>query len=333
MASFGIEFVPMELFWKTTYYSIQAEKLGYDSVWITDHFNNRNVYVSLSFIANYTDRIMLGPGVTNPFLVHPVMTAQSIASLAEVAPGRVMCGIGAGDRTSLDIVGVNMKNPVKTVRETVEIIRRQLSREKNEYNGSIYQIKSGAKFNFKIEEHIPIYIGAQGPRMLRLAGRIGDGVLVNASHPNDINRAMEQIKKGAAKAGRNLNEIDIAAYTSFSVAETRKEAKKAVIPVVAYIVAGSPKSILEKHEISVKIAKEIRFNLANRKWGDAFSRVDSQMIDAFSICGTPEQCIEEIHKILKSGVSHFVTGSPLGPDKKNAINLFGKEVFPHFKEQ
>jgi len=57
------------------------------------------------------------------------------------------------------------------------------------------------------------------------------------------------------------------------------------------------------------------------------------MIDAFSICGTPEQCIEEIHKILKSGVSHFVTGSPLGPDKKNAINLFGKEVFPHFKEQ
>lgn len=332
MASFGIEFVPMELFWKTTYYSIQAEKLGYDSVWITDHFNNRNVYISLSFIANYTDRIKLGPGVTNPFLIHPVMTAQSIASLAEVAPNRVICGIGAGDRTSLEIVGVNMKNPVRTVRETVEIIRRQISRDKNEYNGSVYQIKSGAKFNFKVQENIPIYIGAQGPRMLQLAGRIGDGALINASHPNDIDRAMEQIQKGASRAGRNLNEIDIAAYTSFSVAETRKKAKKAVVPVVAYIVAGSPNSILEKHEISVEEAKEIRSNLANRNWGEAFGSVDSQMIDAFSICGTPEQCVEEIHKILRSGVTHFVTGSPLGPDKKNAINLFGKEVFPHFKE-
>jgi 5,10-methylenetetrahydromethanopterin reductase len=330
--NFGIEFVPMELFWKTTYYSIQAEKLGYDSVWITDHFNNRNVYISLSFIANYTDRIILGPGVTNPYLVHPVMTAQSMASLAEVAPDRVMCGIGAGDRTSLDTVGVKMKNPLATVRETVEIIRRQLEREKNPYEGSIYKIKAGAKFNFKVDSKIPIYIGAQGPKMLRLAGRIGDGVLINASHPDDIERAMVQIKKGVDRAGRDLNDVDVAAYTAFSVAETRKKAKKAVLPVVAYIVAGSPESVLDKHIIPVEKAKTIREGLANRDWGSAFGNVDSQMIEAFSICGSPEECVEEINNIMKSGVTHFVTGSPLGPDKKTAINLVGNEIFPHFKD-
>jgi 5,10-methylenetetrahydromethanopterin reductase len=320
----------MELFWKTTYYSIQAEKLGYDSVWITDHFNNRNVYISLSFIANYTDRIMLGPGVTNPYLIHPVMTAQSMASLSEVAPGRVMCGIGAGDRTSLAVVGVPMKNPLNTVRETAEIIKRQLAREKNKYEGSIYKIKAGAKFNFKVDSKIPIYIGAQGPKMLRLAGKIGDGVLVNASHPDDIERAMKQIKKGSDRAGRKLKDIDIAAYTAFSVAETRKKAKKAVLPVVAYIVAGSPELVLKRHNISVEKALQIREGLSNREWGNAFGSVDSQMIEAFSICGSPEECVEEINNVLKSGVTHFVTGSPLGPDKKTAINLVGKEVFPHF---
>ncbi|MFH2111092.1 MAG: 5,10-methylenetetrahydromethanopterin reductase [Candidatus Bathyarchaeota archaeon] len=333
MVSFGIEFVPMELFWKTTYYSVQAEKLGYDSVWITDHFNNRNVYVSLSFIANYTDKIRMGPGVTNPYLVHPVMTAQSVASLDEVAPGRVLCGIGAGDRTSLDIVGAEMTNPVRTVRETVEIIRRQLAREKEGYEGSVYKIKPGAKFNFKVENHIPIYVGAQGPKMLQLAGAIGDGALINASHPEDIDRAVKQIRKGAEDAGRKFEDVDVAAYTSFSVAETEKKAKKAVVPVVAYIVAGSPASVLENFGISVEVADGIRGNLAERNWGEAFGAVDSDMIDAFSVCGSPDMCVEKIDTILGKGVSHFVTGSPLGPDKKNAINLFGKEVLPHFKEQ
>ena len=114
---FGIEFVPMDLYWRTVFYTIQAEKLGYDHVWITDHFNNRNVYVTLTLIANYTERIKLGPGVTNPYLVHPVMTAQAVASLNEIAPGRVVCGIGAGDKTTLEMVGLEMKTPLRAVRE------------------------------------------------------------------------------------------------------------------------------------------------------------------------------------------------------------------------
>jgi 5,10-methylenetetrahydromethanopterin reductase len=331
LRSFGIEFVPMELFWKTTYYSVQAEKLGYDSVWITDHFNNRNVYVSLSFIAVYTNHIKLGPGVTNPYLVHPIMTAQSIASLSEVAPGRVLCGIGAGDKTSLDIVGSDMREPIKCVREAVEIIRKQLAREKGGYEGSMFNLKAGARFNFKVKTSVPIYIGAQGPKMLQLAGRIGDGVLINASHPDDIERAVKFVKQGAEESKRKFEDIDVAAYTSFSISNDEQEAKKPVIPVVAYIVAGSPREVLERHDISVEAAEKIRGDLANRNWESAFGAVNSQMIDSFSVCGTPDQCIEKIENLFRMGVSQFVTGSPLGPDKKNAINLFGEEVLPHLK--
>lgn len=333
MKSFGIEFVPMELYWRTTYYTIQAERLGYDSIWITDHFNNRNVYVSLAVIANYTERIRLGPGVTNPYLVHPVMTAQSVASLNEVAPGRVICGIGAGDRTTLDMVGVEMKAPLRTVREAVEIIKRQIAREKGEYAGKEFRTTAGARFNFRVETDIPIYVGAQGPKMLALAGAIGDGALVNASHPDDIEWAVKTIQDGAEKAGRKTDELDIAAYTSFSVAENEKSARKPVAPVVAYIVAGSPSTVLERHDISVEKSEQIRDDLANRKWGEAFGAVDSNMIDAFAVCGSPDQCTEKIDTLFKTGITHFVTGSPLGPNIRGAIKLFGEEVLPHFKNQ
>ncbi|MBN2334552.1 5,10-methylenetetrahydromethanopterin reductase [Candidatus Bathyarchaeota archaeon] len=322
----------MELFWKTTYYTMQAEKLGYDSIWITDHFNNRNVYVSLAFIANYTDRIKLGPGVTNPYLIHPVYTAQSVASLNEVAPGRVICGIGAGDKTTLEMLGREMESPLRAMRESVGLIRSQIAREKGGYGGRMFSTSAGARFNFKVKGEVPIYIGAQGPKMLQLAGEIGDGVLINASHPRDIERAVDLVAKGAAKAGRNGDEIDVAAYTSFSVADDRKSAKKSVVPVVAYIVAGSPPQILERHGIPVESADHIRKDLADRNWGEAFGAVNSEMIDAFSICGDPDQCVEQIDGLFKTGVTHFITGSPLGPSKKKSINLFGNEVIPHFKE-
>ncbi|UCD44704.1 MAG: 5,10-methylenetetrahydromethanopterin reductase [Candidatus Bathyarchaeota archaeon] len=332
MKTFGIEFVPMELFWRTTYYSIQAEKVGYDNIWITDHFNNRNVYVSLSVIANYTDSIKLGPGVTNPYLVHPVMTAQSVASLNEVAPGRVLCGIGAGDRTTLEMVGKEMEGPLRTVRESVEIIRRQLEREKGDYAGRKFSTTAGARFNFRVENKIPIYVGAQGPRMLQLAGSIGDGVLINASHPNDIEDAVKQVGKGAEKAGRNIDDVEVAAYTSFSVAEDEKSARKPVVPVVAYIVAGSPKVILERHDIPPEKAEKIRNDLADRNWGEAFGAIDQEMIESFSVCGTPDQCVEKIEELFKTGITQFVTGTPVGPTVRGSINLFGEEVLPHFKE-
>jgi 5,10-methylenetetrahydromethanopterin reductase len=173
-------------------------------------------------------------------------------------------------------------------------------------------------------DSIPIYIGAQGPKMLQLAGTLGDGALINASHPDDIEWSVKQIQKGIEKSGRKNDEVDIAAYTSFSVAEDEKSAKKPVIPVVAYIVAGSPTTVLEKHDIPVEKAESIRSNLANRNWGKAFGAVDSEMIEVFTVCGTPEQCTEKIGNLFKKGITHFVTGSPLGPNVRSSINLLPK---------
>ena len=331
MVEFGIEFQPRDLYWKTTFYAIQAEKIGFDYLWITDHFNNRNVYVSLAIVSAYTERIKFGPGVTNPYLVQPVVTAQAVATLNEISPGRIVCGIGVGDKTTLQMVSVEQTKPLATIQESVRIIREISSGRTLDMQGDIFKI-SGAKLNFKVASSVPIFIGAQGPKMLALAAEIGDGVLINASHPKDVENAVKFIHEGVGRAGKNLNDLNVSAYTSFSIAASYDKALKAVVPVVAYIVAGSPEMILERHGISVEVASKIRDAIAHGQWKDAFSLVDNNMVEAFSICGTAETCVEKIDKLVKVGVNQIVAGSPIGSNMRKAINMISAEVFPHFKK-
>ncbi len=331
-ASFGVEFVPGDLFWRTTYYAVQAEKLGFNRIWITDHFNNRNVYVTLALVSTYTSQIGLGPGVTNPYLVHPVMTAQAVASLNEMAPGRIACGIGAGDRTTLDMVGVEQKKPLSAIREAVEIIRGLTSGSGAEFQGEVFRITKGARFRFRVDNPIPIYIGAQGPRMLALAAEVGDGVLINASHPRDIEEAVQHVRKGAEASGKGAKDLAVVAYTSFSVAEDPVRAREAVTPVVAYIVAGCPEVVLSRHGIRFVNATKIRDAIVSGKFKDAFSSVTDEMVEAFSISGTPDVCVEKVGRLFKTGVTELVTGSPIGPRIRRSMNLIGSEVIPNFKE-
>lgn len=331
MLKFGIEFVPKDPYWKLVAYAIQAENCGFSYLWITDHFVNRNVYVTLAATAIYTNKIIFGTGVTNPWMVNPVITAQAIATLNELAPGRVAFGIGAGDKTTLEAVGVKMSKPLTAVNEAINIFRKLINGENVVYQGEVFKI-AGAKFNFKIQGKIPVYIGAQGPKMLAMAGKNGDGVLINASHPNDVKYAIECASEGLQQANKTLSDIDIAAYTSFSINEELKKAVKAATPVVAFIVAGSPPPVLEKHGINPAKADELRAALKKNDFGKAFASVTSEMINAFSVCGTPDMCIEQIAELQKLGISQFVVGSPIGKNVKKAIDLISSKVIPQFAE-
>lgn len=330
MVKFGVEFVPYEPFWRTAFYAIQAEKRGFEYIWVTDHYNNRNVYVTLTTIALHTSRIKLGIGVTNPYLVNPVVTAQAAASISEIAPDRVILGIGPGDKTTLASLGVDMVLPVAAVKECVLIARSLFEKGKVEFEGKVFKVPSAA-FYFKVKGRIPIFIGAQGPQMLRIAAKYGDGVLINASHPKDIKEAMKHVKKGVKAAGKSMEDIEIVAYTSLSIDENLEKALKAASRVVAFIVAGSPDFILERHGIDVDEAKEIKKALADARWKDAFSMVNQKMIDAFSITGTPEMCIKKIEELAKIGVTQIVAGSPIGPNVRKSIDLISEKVIAAFK--
>jgi len=331
MVKFGVEFVPKEAYWKTVYYAIQSEKRGFDNLWITDHYNNRNVYVTLAATAMYTKKIIIGPGVTNPFLINPIMTTQSLTTLDELAPGRIVLGMGAGDKTTLAATGIEAKKQLSAVVDAIAIFKAMLEGKSVNYEGNVFKV-SGTKFNFKPRGQIPVYIGAQGPKMLATAGKIGDGVLINASHPKDVDYAMTQIKKGVDEAKKSMSDVDVTAYTSFSVHKKLEKATKAASPVVAFIVAGSPDIILERHGLDLEVANKIRGALKKGDFGTAFSSVSPEMIEAFSIAGTPEICNQKITRLLKSGITQFVVGSPIGPNVRKSIDLISEQVIPQFKE-
>jgi len=328
---FAVEFVPQEAYWQTTALGILAEKYGFDFCWITDHFNNRSVYVILSLLANYTNTIMIGPGVTNPYLINPVQTASTLMSLDNLSDGRAILGIGAGDKITLNLLGIDREKPLTAVKESTQIFRTIFDTGKiKDFNGEVFTVKK-ANVAFEKTGALPIYIGAQGPKMLQLAGSMGQGVLVNASHPIDFEFAIKQIKKGIADAKRKLSDVDISAYASVSVDQKMEKATKVATPVVAFIVAGSPAVVLERHGISPQSVEPITKGLNKGDFPTAFEAVTDDMLDAFCIRGPPDECTEKIKALEKAGITQFVFGSPIGPKKRISMELASKEILPHFK--
>ena len=327
---FGVEFVPEDPVKEIVSRAKLADENRFDNVWITDHYNNRNVYIVLSRIAEETDQITLGPGVTNPYTVNPAETASAIATLDNISGGRAVLGIGPGDKTTLNSLGIEWDKPLTRTRESIEVIEKLLAGEEVRCENMDKHDLRRAKLNFDFEGNIPIYIGAQGPNMLKMSGGVGDGVLINASHPDDFHFAVDQIKKGIEEAERTIQDVDITAYTSFSVAEQTEKAKEAVIPPVAFITASVNEKILERHEISFEKAREVQENLDSGDFGEAFGSVTDQMIESFALYGTPEECIERIEELKEVGVTQLVSGSPIGPDKDKAIQMISEEIMSSF---
>jgi 5,10-methylenetetrahydromethanopterin reductase len=147
-----------------------------------------------------------------------------------------------------------------------------------------------------------------------------------------VEYAMGSVKEGIRQAGKNPDQVDVAAYTSFSIHEDLNKATKAAVPVVAFIAAGSPPMLLERHGINVQKTEEIKAALKANDWGKAFGSVTPEMIAAFSVCGTPDMCIERISELLKSGISQFVVGSPVGTNVRSAINLISEKIIPQFQK-
>ncbi len=323
---FGIELLPNVKAYEIEYYAKLAEDSGFDYVWITDHYNNRNAFVILSALAKSTQKVKIGTGVTNPFHVNPAVIASAIATVNEMSGGRAVLGIGAGDKFTLERIGVERRVPLKAVKEAVEIIRGLLRGDVVDFKGEVFRVDK-AKLSFKSGD-VPIYVGAQGPKMLKLASRIGDGVLINASHPKDVEFAMNNLEP--------KDDFDVVVCSAFSVDSNRDVAIQNAKVVVAFIVSSCPKEVLERHGIDEEIAENIRRALndafAKGNWKELEKAVSDEIVEVLSISGTPEDVVERIEELKRLGVTQFVVGSPIGRDKAKAIRLIGKEIIPNIRE-
>ena len=293
---FGIEFVPQIPLSELVDLVKLAEDVGFEYAWITDHYNNKNVYETLALIASATETIKMGPGVTNPYVRSPAISASAIATIDEISEGRATFGIGPGDKATFDALGIEWTKPVSTIKAAIADINTLLAGDKTEGGAQL----GGAK---AVQEHIPIYMGAQGPKMLETAGEIADGVLINASNPKDYEAAMPMIKKGIEAAGGD-KAFDVGAYTATSIGADSDE----------------------RHGLPEGFNEQMGAFLAKGDFGGAIGAVTDEALDAFSVCGTPDEFIPKIEGLAEMGVTQYVAGSPVGKDVAESIKLLGDVI-------
>ena len=204
--------------------------------------------------------------------------------------------MGAGDEEALKALGINRYKPIEYVKEATELIRAYLKGE-GSYKGEIFKLIN-FKSNFSSPLNIPIYIGAQGKKMLELANSIGDGVLINSSNP-------EYLRKFNLRKNFKIGVI-----SPYFIADSYLEAKRIVSPLVATIVAGCSPNTLKEHGISLEDKEKV---LKAIKLGDLDlirQSVKDYMLESFSICGRAEECLEKINRLKELGINLFIACLP-----------------------
>jgi len=318
----GIELTPDEPIDAVADYAVQAETAGFDAVLASSHYNNRDPFLALGEIARATTDVGLGPAAANPYDTHPVKLASQIATLDERSNGRALFGIGAGDRSTLSALGIEQDRPLRRVLESFRAARDLWAGETVTQDGTF--TARDAALNYDSGRSIPVYVGAQGPHMLRMSGKHADGALVNASHPADLAWSAARIEEGIADRPAD-DRFDAAAFASVSIADDGERAREAARPPVAFIVSGAAPPVLDRHDIDTDRVSEIGRALESGEFTEAFEAVTPEMIEAFAIAGTPETVEKKIDAVLEH-VDSVVCGSPLGPEKEESISLLGAVI-------
>ncbi len=277
-----------------------AETLGYDTAWIADtHLVCRELWVTLGACAAATSRIRLGPGITVPHTRHVSVTASAILTLEELAPGRVVLGVGTGG-SSAQTMGLRLEDVGRPARleGMADALRRLTRRESIRFESG----SEGRVAWLREPSAVPIYAAGSGPKMLATAGRVGDGAIVYAStSPAILRAALGCIARGAAATGRALADLDIALWAPMSIGRDRDVARDHV--------RGRVASAL-RHPLPVELSAEDRAAIARLRSGyDAFQHataasrhrelVPDRFVDLMALAGTPAEIVEQVGRIAR----------------------------------
>ncbi|MEM4311826.1 MAG: 5,10-methylenetetrahydromethanopterin reductase [Nitrososphaerales archaeon] len=327
----GLDVIPMSKLDEIILIGKRAEAYDFYCVLISDHVKNRALWVCLSALALNTKKIKIGSGITNPYSNHPALIAQNLATLDEIAKNRVICGIGAGDEEALKSIGIKRERPLTYVRESFGLIRAYL-KGLREYEGKIFKLKN-FKSNFTTIGNIPLFIGAQGKLMLKLAGEMGDGVLINSSNVNYCSEAIETVNL-ALKERRSLEfGFEYGTISPYSVANSYEEAKRIIAPIVGTVVAGCNDYVLQKHGIRIEDKERVLKAIESRDLELIRKSVKDDMIENFSVTGKPEDCLEKMEELKKIGISLFIGSLPSTKFIHDAMKLTKEKVLSYFQNK
>ena len=283
-----------------------AETAGFESLWVTERYFHEETFSLLGFLAAATQRIKLGLDVTNPYTRNPALLAMASATLDRISGGRFLLGLGRSDASVIqDRMGIPYGNSRSTMEEAVTVIRGLLAGERVTAAGGRFRLGDIHLATKPIQEKLPIYLAAIGPKALRLAGAIADGVLLNAYTPTGYVRyAVEVVRKAAQEAGRDPGSIDIACMLVVRLTDDPEiiwpGLKQRIVrlleePRVAEI-------LLEKGGFDPTILGPLRASAKKDGGHSAVSLISDEMVDSFYLVGGTSQCKDRIALYREAGV-------------------------------
>jgi 5,10-methylenetetrahydromethanopterin reductase len=286
----------------------RAVEAGAKSLWVAEHLGYREAIATCMAFALKAPGPMLVPTAVSPYLWSPMPTAMAMATLDEVAPGRAAIAIGTGNPLFLAESGRAVDKPVRAVREFATALRRLWQGEAVHANGEFVQL-AGARLAFLPSAAIPIYIAAIGPEMLRLAGRIGDGVVLSAGLSTDsIRSSIAHCAEGARKEDRELGNFCCAAYLFFGASHDAAEARDAVRQKLAFVMRNKFLAANIKASGIAVDQEAVIAAIARRDIMQASALVPDEAVEAFAIAGTPEHCSSRLRDFIDAGINEPVLG-------------------------
>ncbi|MEE8443091.1 MAG: LLM class flavin-dependent oxidoreductase [Dehalococcoidia bacterium] len=286
-----------------------ADRIGVDSLWVIETRLSTDAITPLAAYASVTDRIRVGSGVIPIWTRNPALIAQTFATLDSLAPGRVIMGLGAWWEPLARRTGVTREKPVRAMREVIESVRLLLSLEGPvTYKGEYVDLENVYLDHGRFEPHkVKVYIGAVGPQMLRLAGRIADGVVLNNYQTADaVRQQVEEVRKGAESAGRSLDEIDRVKLLRVEITRNKKKTIQDNKPRFAMYLAQQPHiqgpSRVDP-ELFQRVKALIPWPATEEQCLEAAKLIPDDLIDDLTCFGDEEEVRARIQEYLAAGAT------------------------------
>jgi 5,10-methylenetetrahydromethanopterin reductase len=308
----GVSFDGFGPFDEALAFAKEAADAGASSLWMADHLGYRESIVSCLAFA-MTTKAQVVPTAVSPYLRHPMPTAMQMATLAEAAPGRAVLAIGTGNPLFLAESGETIDKPIVVMREFVEALRRLWTGSPVEMVATRFHLNN-ARMMFTPPQPIPIYLSPMKEQMLKLAGKIADGLVLSAGiSAAYVRKSLDFAQSGAIQVGRDPKSLRAAGYVSFMASSDSRHAVDAVRQKLAFLFRN--KFIDDNLAFTgIPIDQEAIIAAMSKRDYDAAARlVPDDAVEAFGVAGTVRQCCDKLQAFADAGLEDvvlFMAGEP-----------------------
>jgi len=304
--------------------AVRAEKHGFDSIVMGDSVNGPDTFMILAQIAAATTKLMIGSGLTNPFVRHPVLVAGLAASLCEIAPGRARMGIvrGPAGRPG-DVLGLRIQKPITGVVEAIKIIKELLSTGKVDFTGQVFP-KVEYELGLSAPFVINVVVTTSGPKMARAVGEVADGISGPIGTKKYEANLLAKFREGQRAAGLEGRPHEFIRMLPVIISDDEDKSLKLAKPAVARAIANRPPAVQAMMELEPSMIAGIKE--AGNDNEKLVELIPDWLARELSICGTPEIALQSIYDLEAKGVTELIIMRP----SESLMKTFQEKILPSF---